>query len=189
MHRLERLSSLLIMLVVIPIIIQGQVKPDAQLLKASFLMQQKNFKAAESTLINKPESSFDARFFYQLRGECRFALGDYQGAKSDFTWLEQNNYPGEAAYSLSRIAWVNGDRKQAYFYLKQHLTSKDKHPFEEIIRDTVFRDLDRDRDWISFWSKDWYTSFDDLLAEANYQLKSDFPDALAFSKLTGDFQD
>ncbi|MBT3751280.1 MAG: hypothetical protein HOG34_20050 [Bacteroidetes bacterium] len=154
---------------------------DPVLLKASFLFQQNELPELVSLLNSYPGNNTDASMWYLLRAKSRYHLNDFNGAREDFSWLEQNGESGLASIYLARIAWLTGDRRTAFEKLRKHLASNEKLPYSKIIGDSVFKDLERDREWISFWSDVKYEQFDDLLEESNYQLSLDSPDTQVFT--------
>ena len=115
---------------------------------------------------------------YIKRAECYYQQADYRQAINDLKRLEKlQKYPG--SYLMAKAYAGFGITDSAIYYLQVHLQSPDKYPESYIKLDPAFTELEKTRDWINLWKKDWYNEFELLMAELNYLVKSEeYQDAL-----------
>ncbi len=90
------------------------------------------------------------------KGKALFQAGDLEGAISQFKKADDLE-PGLASFELAKAYKILGNSADQYTYLARHLKSGYKIPRKDIMLDPVFSDLDRNREWIRFWSDRWYS--------------------------------
>ncbi len=117
-----------------------------------------------------PKGVIERQLYYSLKGSCAFQLNEPDEAIKFFEQAELINR-GSAALELAHCYIRKDDKTQMFKYLAEHLNSPYKLSRKEIMLDPEFSNLDRDREWIRFWSNNWYDEVDDLIAEAQYQIK------------------
>jgi len=120
------------------------------------------------------------------RGRSAYSLGDYSTAIQFFRQAESLK-PGIAALDLARSYLKQGDKNRMFESLEDHMNSPYKLPRKDIMLDPVFKDLDSDRYWIRFWSGNWYSEEDDILAESKYQIKQNDLDENFWASLIRDY--
>lgn len=147
-----------------------------------------DFEAVANDYQFVPEEDGGRGLFYLLKGRAAYQLGDITGSIEYLKNAEQSS-PGMAALDLAHSYKLAGDKQQLFFYLEKHLKSEYKLPRKEIMLDTVFADLDRDRDWIRFWSGNWYDEQDNTIALAEYKISSKDNDFNFWSDLIDNHQD
>lgn len=179
-----RKTILISVIAFLPVFVIGQVI-NPQLLRKKALHNQGNYTEALAISII-PSDDSEEHLNYMIQGECAFKSGDIDLALDYFQKAENMN-PGSAAIELARCYRMAGDNRKMFEYLAIHLDSPDKLPRKDIFLDPAFSGLDRDREWIRFWSKPWYNEADDIIAEASYRLvKEDFDNSF-WEKLISDY--
>ena len=123
---------------------------------------------------------------YIKRATCYYQQAAYRQAINDLKRLEKTQkYPG--TYLMAKAYAGMGMNDSAIYYLQIHLQSPDKNPESSIKLDPAFAELEKTRDWINLWNKDWYNEFELLMAELNYLVKSEeYQDALDLADLSMD---
>jgi len=155
-------------LVLLPgVLLSQDFRPE--LLKMRILFDQEEYEKALSIEI-APGSNIEGKLFYFIKAECAYHQGNIDEAIRFYERVERLD-KGAASLELARCWKLKSDLGQMFNYLAEHINSSYKIPRKDIMLDTVFSDLDRDREWIRFWSDRWYDEKDDLLAEANYQIE------------------
>ncbi len=135
-----------------------------------------------------PSGQEEQQLYYFVKGNCAYQLGDLETAIQLFNQVERLNR-GAAALELARCYKLKDDYTQMFKYLAEHLNSSKKMPRKEIMLDPVFSDLDRDREWIRFWSDSWYDENEDIIAEAQYQIKQNDLDETFWNDLIKKYDD
>ncbi len=163
---------LLLLMFVLPFKLMGQsFNPD--LIKMQADIEKDDYLSALSQK-SVPVNNDEKAVYYMLLGKAEYGLGNIESSVKLFEVAEKFT-PGIASIYLARSYKLLGNKPSLFKYLESHLKSDFKLPLKDIMLDPVFSDLDRDRDWIRFWSIDWYTESEKLQAEAEYRiLKKDF---------------
>jgi len=155
----------ILLLVLLPIQIYGQ-EVKSEIMKIQALIAQGEYKEVLSSGVSGGSQS-EQVLLSMAMGKSSCSLGDYNTAIQFFQQAEVSK-PGIAALDLARSYMNLGDKNRMFESLADHMNSPYKLPRKDIMLDPVFKDLDRDRDWIRFWSGNWYNEEDDLLAESKY---------------------
>ncbi|MCK5822058.1 MAG: tetratricopeptide repeat protein [Bacteroidales bacterium] len=154
-----------------------------ELLKAAFLLEQGRYTDVLKIIDPLEYSSQESTYYFDILGEAAFQTGDYdKSLKAYLRRIELEN-PGQAHYQLARIYFINKQSVLGYKALRAHLNTDNRLFIQQILADEAFDHKESDREWIRFWSEGWYSEKDDLIAEANFQLKEDIPDTGTFDQL------
>jgi len=170
----------LVILLIMPKLIYGQ---NGDLLKAAFLLDQERYEDVLSVLNNVSPAPQETKVYFDILGKAAFQYGDYDLALTAYKKRSELDDSGMAYYQLARINFINNQKSTGYEFLVTHLKSDNHLPLKVILTDEVFDNLVRDREWIRFWSKEWYNEKDDLIAEARAQLNQEEPDVRIFQQL------
>ncbi len=179
--------SLIIAVIFIPIF--GMTQTDPGLLKAAFAL----YEGRPATVIEHvsdahPTGKHETELYY-LTAQAYDALGKSEEALMASKALLNTAYESIAWWIMARNSWKLDNRDQAYAYLRNHLNSEQRLPMNRVMGDPVFVDLERDREWIRFWSGNWYSPKDDLFTEASYALTQNDPDESIFDQLKSQYPD
>ena len=156
-----------IVLILLPVQLLGQsLNPD--LLRMQAALEKSDYSAVLANNI-LPGDRSERAIYYLQKGKAEFLLGNIE--KSTILLTSANDLiPGLASLELAHCYKILGNKQQLFSYLAEHLNSDSKSPRKDIMLDPVFSDLDRDRDWIRFWSDKWYSELEELQAEAAYRV-------------------
>ncbi len=138
---------------------------DSGLLKASFLLHHGDSQTALNYLLQIGDNTNEKVSYLDLLGEAAFLVNDLDLAEKTFQSRLNFPDPDLAFFQLARIAFLQGDKAQGFEFLKKHLQSNQRLEYSAIVTDPAFEGLDRDREWIRFWSVDWYPESDQKIAE------------------------
>ena len=144
-----------------------EANPDILRMKAA--LAGGSYAQVTATNINPPGIEDKAQYFI-TKGQAELEQGNYWEAEQHFLKVEEL-FPGRASINLARLYAQSGNKDLLFTYLEKHLKSGYKIKEKDIMLDPSFSRLDSDRDWIRFWSGDWYSKEEDLLAEARYRIK------------------
>ncbi len=170
----------IILLLVTAFTLPGQdAGPDIGLVKARYLISVKDYTGALDQLQNISPSSADQPQFIESMGIALLETGKTEEADQWFNRLARLN-PARAWYCLARLSVRNNDLSRGLDYLARHLADPSHLPEQTIKMEADFVLLEENREWIRLWQKDWYSSVELALREAEYLLKSgDQEDAAA----------
>jgi len=177
----------LIILIMIPLRVHCQ-EVDSSLLRMQAMYARGDYQSIMDMGLNNQLSDDELVISYLIRGRAAYQLADYARAIGYYNRVEEIK-AGMASLDLAHAYRLTGDNEQMFRYLRKHLESEYKLPRKEIMLDPVFSGLERDRDWIRFWSEGWYDENDDLIAEAEYKLSRNDTDFDFWTKLIRDNQD
>ena len=170
------------MLKIIPLLIIIHAVSSAQdtdtYLKGIAAMNRGDLSSAIGEFTSALSQTSRKTAIYIKRADCYYQQGEYRKAISDLKLAEKmRKYPG--SYLLAKSYAELGMTDSSIFYLEIHLQSPDKKPESYIKLDPAFLELEKTREWINLWKKDWYSEFEVLLAELHYLIKTEeYHDAL-----------
>ena len=167
----------------------GLFAQNAGLMRAVFQINNGDYRSAYDELTQISPASSEASYYYEALGKAAFLTGKYAEAIQAFEQRTKLPQPGIAFLELAKVYFMQEDFDSGYEFLAKHLQSPSKLPYNNIISDRAFENLDRDRRWIRFWSENWYTTLDDQIAELNSLMLSDFPVLEPLEKLVSDHED
>lgn len=143
------------------------------LIKAAFLLDQGKYNAVINELKIVPSNNKDASVFYDFIGKAAFETGDFELAKTTYHKRSEFDNSEMALYQLSRLAFIMNNRAEGYEFLRRYLLSDNHISYKKILVDNAFEGLDKDREWIRFWSEDWFSEIDDDYEEAGALIAQD----------------
>ena len=99
-----------------------------------------------------------------------FLLNDLNKAISLYL---KTNYKKQhySDFELAQCYVKKENADSAFFFLKQHLESKYKHPKSEIKLDEFIKKLEINNQWKPLWNKSYYTKYEDILYDIKYYTK------------------
>ncbi|MEA1876240.1 MAG: tetratricopeptide repeat protein [Bacteroidota bacterium] len=156
---------------------------NKNLLRAAFLLDQERYEDVLVLIDQIAYSKQEAIVYFDILGETAFQAGDYDKALSAYKKRCELKNPAMSHYMLSKIYFLSNNSSLGYKSIRDHLASDHRISLQHILADEAFDSQVRDREWIRFWSEDWYTEKDDLIAEAWAQLNEDDPDISVFDQL------
>lgn len=162
---------------------------NADLLRASFLLDQQRYVEVLEVLDQEPVSRSDLSKYYEFIGRATFETGDLERSRDIYHKSLELSGPGYATYQLARISFLLKSNSEGYSFLRSYMKSGDHIPYREIMADEAFEDLTQDREWIRFWSDDWFTEKDDYFAEATSQLLQEQPVVELIQELQQNYPD
>ncbi len=164
-----RLFLKILLLIIIPVSSFAQAENDYYF-KACAEYQYKNYKEAINNLnkaINLTDKNTD---LYTKRGNCFYALHQYNNAISDFIKIDKIK-PLLSSYYLAKcFAKLNMPEKST-LWLNKNLNSKYKIEKNKIKSDPAFKSVENTKQWKETWSKDRYTKTEINLSYSEYLIK------------------
>ncbi len=115
----------------------------------------------------------DGNYHYQVllkRGEAYLETGNYDLAIEDFQSANTLE-AGSGSLGLARVYGLSGKPGLVVKYLEEHLNSSFKEPEKRIKLDKAFQSIDRSREWMSLWRKDWYSPDEYRIREIEYLIQ------------------
>jgi tetratricopeptide (TPR) repeat protein len=107
---------------------------------------------------------------YIKRGISLLQFNETERAIADFTEANIIN-PQVADIWLARSYAITEDYDKALSFLRSHLNSTFRLPEDSIKKDPAFDKLQETPDWHSLWQKDWYSSTEKVISEAEYYIR------------------
>jgi len=126
--------------------------------KAAMLFSEINDKQKSNEVLQKQALAF-------------YYSGNYIKAIGDFETLLNRNSSLSSIY-LSKCYALLNEKEKSLEFLKLHLQNSNKESEATIKMDTAFNNLKNDKEWEKLWLKDWYSTKEIELAEANYYFKN-----------------
>jgi tetratricopeptide (TPR) repeat protein len=165
--------------IVLPGICLAQVLPDQNYLCGKARLETGDYDSALVYLdeaIRVAPSNADAHF---CKGLALYHKKQYSMAIREFEQVEKSS-KGKASIWIARCYAELRDTRNCINALEVHLTSNYRLPESTILLDKDLSQLENDPLYISFWKNgDWYTGFDETMAEAEYLIRSkNYPDAI-----------
>ena len=99
--------------------------------------------------------------------------------------------PVAGNWMLAQIHARLGNIDDALFFLARHLEQPGHYPEREIKLDDAFSGFDRNRQWVALWQREWYSAWEQDLAEALYLFEKGETDGAAeiVERLTNEHPD
>jgi tetratricopeptide (TPR) repeat protein len=147
----------------------GQVEQESYL-KGLANLETKKFPEAIDQFTEVINNGNNDYFVYLKRGEAFMGNGNYDLAIKDFqsaNLLEE----GSGSLGLARIYALSGKPELAIKNLEEHLKSSFKESERRIKLDIAFQSLEKSREWVSLWRKDWYSPDEYLIQEIEYYIQ------------------
>lgn len=100
-------------------------------------------------------------------GEAFLLNGKHSDAIECFHKAESAR-SGSASFKLAKTYCAIGDTANCFEWLRRNLESAQREKESVILLEGVFEKYHSSISWKNLWSKDWYTSLDKAIAEAEY---------------------
>lgn len=100
-------------------------------------------------------------------GEAYLLNENYFEALSFFQKAESLR-AGSASYLLAKTCCAIGDTASCFRWLRENLESSQRVKERDVLLDKNFEKYHTSLSWKNLWIKDWYTSLDKAIAEAEY---------------------
>ncbi len=161
-----------ILLLLLPAVVAAQKLPEENYIRGYAFYQQEAYDSAivclgRSLKIN--EKNTDALYY---RGLSYLKSGDAAKALNDFNDVDKAD-PGRGAIWSARISARENNIDETLRYLDLHLKSNHRLPESAILLDKDMSVFENNPKWIHFWKEsNYYTGFDQSMAEADYMVKS-----------------
>ncbi|NVO09798.1 MAG: tetratricopeptide repeat protein [Bacteroidales bacterium] len=101
------------------------------------------------------------------RGEILFNLGRYSESIESSLKAEKLKL-GSSSYILAKAYCMMGDTSSSINWLKAYLVQGEKETEGSIKLDPAFASISSTRVWKELWLKDWYSTYEKLVADAEY---------------------
>lgn len=108
------------------------------------------------------------RFLYLLGIGDAFVLNGSYSDAIDFFAKAELVRAGSASYRLAKVYCSKGDTAAGFEWLRKNLASAQREKESAILLERAFEKYHNSLGWKNLWSKDWYTSLDRTIAEAEY---------------------
>lgn len=170
-HLVQTLKSPQIILCVVAFIanslcLNAQQNPEAYYrLQAAIDMQDraKALQWADSCIALKP-----MRFQYLIGIGDAFLLNENYSDAIEYYTKSESARSGSASYRLAKAYCAIGDTAKCFDWLRRNLESAQREKESIILLEGAFEKYHSSLSWKNLWSKDWYTSLDKAIAEAEY---------------------
>ena len=160
----------ILLLIIIPVSSFAQTENDYYF-KACAEYEYKNYQEAVNNLDKAIELNKKNTDLYLKRGNCYYALHQYNNAVDDFMKVEKIK-PSLSSYYLAKcFAKLNMPDKSA-LWLDTNLNSRYKIAKNKIKLDADFKAIERTEQWKEIWSKDRYTKTEIKLSYSEYLIKN-----------------
>ncbi len=107
---------------------------------------------------------------YFIRAKAKLKLFLYKGALEDLLEVNIKKFP-EINLDLARIHAATNNKVKAIIHLKHYLKLKTKLPEEQVIAFPEFGNIADSQEWEIVWETKWYSRKENLLQEAEFELK------------------
>ncbi|HPI45344.1 MAG TPA: tetratricopeptide repeat protein, partial [Tenuifilaceae bacterium] len=146
--------------------VNAQQMPEAfYRLQAAIDMQDraKALQWADSCKALKP-----MRFQYLIGIGDAYLLNENYFDAIEFFQKAESTRTGSASYRLAKTHCTIGDTAKCFDWLRKNLESAQREKESIILLEGAFEKYHSSISWKNLWSKDWYTSLDKAIAEAEY---------------------
>lgn len=146
--------------------VNAQQMPEAfYRLQAAIDMQDraKALQWADSCKALKP-----MRFQYLIGIGDAFLLNENYSDAIEYFTKSESARSGSASYRLAKTYCTIGDTAKCFDWLTKNLESTQREKESIILLEGAFEKYHSSVSWKNLWSKDWYTSLDKAIAEAEY---------------------
>ncbi len=168
----KRNIKIAILLFLLPLSLFGQRKPDDDYLRGMAYYSGEKYDSSIVYLtrsLAKDDGNTEARYYRAL---SYLKAGNGEMALKDFEEVNQAE-KGRGAIWIARIYARRGDLEGTLRYLDQHLNSRYRLPESTILLDKDLSVFETNKKWIGFWkNSSYYTKFDNIMAEADYLIKT-----------------
>ncbi len=159
----------ILLLIIIPFFSIAQTENDYYF-KACAEYKYKNYREAVNNLDKAIELNKNNTDLYLKRGNCFYALHQYNNAIDDFMKVEKIK-PSLSSYNLAKcFAKLNMPDKST-LWLNTNLNSRYKIAKNRIKLDAAFKSFEKNEQWKKIWSKDRYTKTEIQLSYSTYLIK------------------
>lgn len=160
-------------LLLLPVLTCAQRMPEENYLQGlAYYQQQKYDSALISFTISKGLDEKDPNAWY-YSGLCYYQKGNIPQAIRNLQQAEKLK-PAMASLMLAKNYARQDNLEKTLEYLDIHLRSIYKEPESTILLDKDLRRLDDRKEWTEFWkNNNYYSAFDETMAEATYMAKTD----------------
>jgi len=148
----------------------------AQRLPVNWYKAQAAFENGESrsalqlidSCITKSEKNY---LFWNRRGEILLNQRDYPNAIESLLKSEKFKQ-GSSSFFLAKSYCALGDTASCFFWLEKHLNQSDKLKESRIKLDPAFNTITSTKHWRLIWNKEWYSTFEKLVADIDYNISN-----------------
>ncbi len=110
-------------------------------------------------------------FYRKLKGEVLYSQHEFVQAIEAFNEAERIK-KGSASFYLAKSYCSIGDTASSFKWLRANLSSEYRENESTIKLDPAFNKISDSKAWDLMWKKDWYNSYDKLLAEIDYLIST-----------------
>ena len=105
--------------------------------------------------------------YYNERANVYFKKSDFKSALSDYlNIIEDTN--GIIFYRIACCYSMLDSLEKSSHWLKRYLHEENKIPENIIKTDSLFNNLKRSNEWSVIWLKNWYSTYENYLADLHY---------------------
>ncbi|MHC1704480.1 MAG: tetratricopeptide repeat protein [Tenuifilaceae bacterium] len=112
------------------------------------------------------------QLFLNRRGEILYYQGNYQQAIESL--LKADKYKkSSSSFFLAKSYCMIDDTASCFKWLQNHLELSDKVKESSIRLEPAFKKISSTKHWNEIWKKEWYSTYDKLVADIEYHISND----------------